>query len=129
MKRIVLPILALLSACGTPQDQCINAATRDMRIVDRLILETEGNLARGYGYRNVTIHVPDWTDCTPDATVSNPDPRPKLCFEPVPRTAREPVAIDLAAERSKLTGLRRKRTDHIRAAEAAIAQCKAAYPE
>jgi hypothetical protein len=45
MKRALLSLL-LLTACGTPQEQCINSVTRDMRVVDRLIAETEANLAR-----------------------------------------------------------------------------------
>ena len=46
--RWVLSLIPL-AACGTPQEQCIGAATRDMQVVNRLIAEVQGNLARGYG--------------------------------------------------------------------------------
>jgi hypothetical protein len=129
MKRILLPTLLILSACGTPQEQCISAATRDMRVVDRLIAETEGNLTRGYGYENVTVYVTEWQDCTPAATTANPEPKPRVCLEDVPQTTRQPVALDLAAEQAKLTGLKQKRAQQAKAAASAINQCKAQYPE
>ena len=50
MKRLILAPLLLLTACGTPQEQCISANTRDLQVVDRLIRDSEANLARGYGY-------------------------------------------------------------------------------
>ena len=36
MRRLLLPALLILTACGTPQEQCISAATRDMRVVDAI---------------------------------------------------------------------------------------------
>ena len=129
MKRSLLPALLMLTACGTPQEQCIGAATRDMRVVDRLIVETEGNLARGYGYENVTIYLPEWQDCTARPTTANPDPRPNMCLEEVPRTTRQAVALDLNAERAKLQSLQQKRAQQAKTATTAVAQCKAQYPE
>jgi hypothetical protein len=122
-------VLLPLTACGTPQEQCIGAATRDKRVVDRLISEVEGNLARGYAYENTVIYSPAWQDCTPRATAENPEPKPKLCFEEVPQTVRKAVAIDLDAEATKLRGLKQKRKDQARDSAGAVAQCKAQYPE
>ena len=129
MKRILLPSLLILASCGTPQEQCISAATRDMRVVDRLITEIEGNLSRGYGYENVTVYMPEWLDCTPRATQSNPDPKTRMCLEEVPQTTRKAVALDLDAERAKLKSLKQKRSAQAKAAENSVAQCKALHPE
>ena len=129
MKRFLLAPLLILAACGTPQEQCIGAATRDMRVVDRLIRETEANIARGYGYEEVTVFVPEWVDCTPRPTTANPAPPPQMCFDDVPQTSRKAVALDLNAEAAKLKSLKAKRAQQAKAAEAAIRQCKAQYPE
>lgn len=129
MKRALIPVLLLLAACGTPQEQCISAGTRDLRVLDRLIAETEGNLARGYGYENVTRYEPRWLDCTPQPTKKNPQPTTQMCLEEVPITVRQEVALDLGAEASKLKSLKAKRTQLARAAEPLIAECKAKYPE
>ena len=40
MKRILF-LLPLLVACGTPREHCVAKATRDHRVVERLITETE----------------------------------------------------------------------------------------
>jgi hypothetical protein len=129
MKRFLLAPLLVLTACGTPQEQCIGGATRDMRVVDRLISETEANIARGYGYEEVTVFMPEWVDCTPRPTTANPAPPQQMCFEDVPQTSRKAVALDLNAEAAKLKSLKAKRAQQAKAAEAAIRQCKAQYPE
>ena len=129
MKRLFLVPLFLLAACGTPQQQCISANTRDLQVVDRLIRETEGNLARGYGYETITKYEPRWIDCTPRPTEKNPKPAPEMCFDQVPVTVRQEVALDLNAEAAKLKSLKAKRASLAKAAEAVIAQCQAKYPE
>lgn len=129
MKRLILTPLLLLAACGTPQEQCISANTRDLRVVERLIRETEGNLARGYGYETVTEYETDWIDCTPAPTEANPMPTHEMCFERVPVSVRKEVALDLNAEAAKLESLQAKHAALSRAAESVIAQCRAKYPE
>ena len=129
MKRILCASLLILSACGTPQEQCIGAATRDMRVVDRLIAEVEGNLARGYGYENVTVYRPEWQNCAPRPTKENPTPAVEMCLEQVPQTTRQAIALDLTAERAKLASLKQKRGQQAKTAEGAVAQCRPQYPE
>lgn len=124
-----LVLLFALSACGTLQEQCIASATRDMRVVDRLISETEGNIARGYAYENVTVFSAQWLDCTPRATAQSPDPKPKICLEQVPETTKQAVAIDLNVEAAKLSSLQAKRLLQSNAAAAQITRCKAEHPE
>ena len=126
-----LPVLILLAltACGTPQEQCIAANTRDLQVVNRLISETEANLARGYGYETVTEYEPEWIDCTPRPTTAVPKPTTQMCFDRVPVSVRKEVALDLNAEAAKLSSLKAKRATQTKAAQSVIAQCKAKFPE
>lgn len=132
MKRLVLALAALgaLAACGTPQEQCINRNTRDLRTVDRLIVETEGNLKRGYAIEKVTISEDYWATCHDRVLVEGePVLRPRLCLKERSYTVDRAKAIDLRAEAAKLESLKAKRKELARAAEPLIAQCKAQYPE
>ncbi|MDP4032115.1 MAG: hypothetical protein Q8P60_04535 [Pseudorhodobacter sp.] len=129
-----LILCLLLAACGTPQENCIAGATRDLRVVDRLILETETNLRRGYALQEVTVFRPVWVDCTPlpplpVAGQPAPIPRRQMCWDQRPETVTKPKAIDLEAESRKLTSLRAKRKALARQAEAMIADCRLRYPE
>ena len=84
MNRITLSTLLLLAACGTPQEQCINRNTRDLRTVDRLITEAQGNLARGYAYEQITISTPRWVYCDqPPVAEGEVQPPPQLCLDDV----------------------------------------------
>jgi hypothetical protein len=133
MRQILLPALLVLAACGTPQQQCINRETRDLRVVERLIAEAQANLDRGYGFEEVTVFTTEYVDCTPQVIVPEGEPPPvverRFCLDDVPETIRRPVALDLAAEQRKLDGLLVKRRDLTARAQGAIAACQAAYPE
>lgn len=129
MKRLTLPALLLLTACGTPQERCIAASTRDARVVTQLIAETEANIARGYALESAAEMRPDWVDCTPLPTEDNPNPRKDMCFVDVPTEVTRPVAIDLNAERAKLTSLRQKQATQAAQTDAIVAECRALYPE
>ena len=125
---LALPLLIALTACGTPQEQCIARETRDLRVVDRLITETQGNLQRGYALEEITITNTVWVDCTPRVIKGDPVPERKLCLEDESETITRPKAIDLAAEQRTLDSLLVKRRDLARAAERVIVACKEAYP-
>ena len=71
MKRLAFAALAALAGCGTPQEQCINRNTRDLRVVDRLIVETEGNLQRGYALETVTRFEDYWGTCVERVAVGD----------------------------------------------------------
>jgi hypothetical protein len=133
MRAAILPALLILAACGTPQQQCINRETRDLRVVERLIAETQGNLDRGYGFEEVTVYNTEYVDCTPRVIVPEGQPvppiEPRLCLDEVPETVRRPVALDLAEEQRKLASLQQRRQELLGRAEQVIAACKAAYPE
>ncbi|WP_254216351.1 hypothetical protein [Tabrizicola sp. TH137] len=130
MRRILLPALVILAACGTPQEQCINRGTRDLRVMEKLIAETEANIARGYAIEEYTVTVPVWQLCrAPAPAPGQPAPPPHYCFERETQTRTRPKAIDLNAESAKLQSLLDRRDQMARAAEPVIAQCKAQYPE
>jgi hypothetical protein len=130
MKRLAFPTLALLAACGTPQEQCISYNTRDLRTVDRLIAEAEGNLERGYAYETITVYEDYWAWCPqPKPPEGQPAPPPRMCLDERPVTEQRAKAIDLNAEARKLDSLKVKRKELAKRAEAVIAQCKAEYPE
>lgn len=130
MKRMSFLVFAALAACGTPQEQCVSRNTRDLRTVDRLIRESEGNLARGYAYETVTVFEDEWVRCPrPPVAEGQPAPQPRLCLDRRPVTEQRPKAIDLNEEARKLDSLREKRKSLARQAEKVIAACKAQYPE
>lgn len=130
MKRLLLLTFVALAACGTPQEQCISRNTRDLRTVERLIAESEGNLQRGYAFETVTVYEDYWTYCErPAPAEGEPAPPPRLCMDERAVTEKRPKAIDLNEETRKLDSLRAKRQQLTRQAEAVIAQCKAQYPE
>ncbi|MDZ7905405.1 MAG: hypothetical protein U5N55_06265 [Cypionkella sp.] len=129
MTALCLPALALLGACATPQERCINDATREMNIVSQLIAQTQGNLQRGFALQEETVYRSDFEDCTPAPTKAHPNPKPRLCPVQVPETTTKAVAIDLTAENAKLTSLEKKRAQQKKVADAAIKQCRAVYPE
>lgn len=129
MRQFALPALLLLSACGTPQEQCIGSATRDMRVVDRLIAQSEATISRGYGFEETTVYLTRWVNCGPRPSKENPKPEVQMCLDDVPQTVRRAVAVDLRAEAEKLAGLKATRAAQAKAAEAAITSCKAQFPE
>jgi hypothetical protein len=130
MQRLVLVLVAALAACGTPQDQCINRNTRDLRVVDRLIAETEGNLERGYALETVTRFRDYWGTCLDRVVVGNQViAQPRMCLREVAYTEERPKAINLEAEAEKLEGLKAKRTELARTAAPLVAQCKVDFPE
>lgn len=130
MKRLSFLALVTLTACGTPQEQCITRNTRDLRTVDRLIAEAEGNLARGYAFETVTVYEDYWTYCEqPAPAEGQPPPPPRMCLDERPVTEQRPKAIDLNDEARKLDSLKVKRRELARQAEKVIAACKQQYPE
>ena len=122
---LTLASVLLLVACGTPQEQCIRKATSQTRMLNRLIAESQTNLARGYTYRTEERHHFRWMACGP----IQPSGGATMCFEPEDYTVEVPVAIDPIAEQNKLDGLLAKRAGLQKQDEAAVASCRATYPE
>lgn len=129
MKRLIALGLMALSACGTPQEQCIRSVSRDMNVLDRLIAESRGNIQRGYAWETVQVTRTTWVDCTPRPTEANPEPKSQMCLDDVIDEQRQPKAIDLDAEGAKLASMERRRAEMARAMSPAIEACKTRYPE
>jgi len=123
MRRIVFLALLLLAACATPQQACINRATKDIRVMDKLIAKTEGNISRGYGLRAETYFVNERQVC------GRADDKKVYCNVPVAFSRDVPVAIDLNAEKSKLASLVAKRKQLVKRSAAIIAECKLLHPK
>lgn len=130
MRRLlILAPIALLAACGTPQERCIQRETRDLRVLDGLITETRSNIGRGYALQEYTVTVPQWEPCPPRVD-QNGNPLPaQMCLEDRVETRTRPVAIDLNAETAKLESMLAKRDQLSAEADGRIAQCRTAYPE
>ena len=127
MKRLLLIApFALLAACSE-QDICISRATSQLRTINSLVAETQGNLARGYALEErQELRERDYV-CridNGDGTVSE-----KICTDVQTFTRRVPVAIDLNAEQAKLDSLIERQALEQRRADAAVQQCRIQFPE
>ena len=135
MKRLLIPVLLLLAACGTPQERCISRNTKDLQVVNGLIAEAEGNLGRGYALEEYRTwdEVLDWCQAPPPPPGPNgelrPAPPPQPCYRRVAVTETRPKKIDLVAEANQLQQLRKRQAELEQRAKSVIAQCQALYPE
>jgi hypothetical protein len=123
---IILPFLAL-AACATPREQCISQATRDLRVLDSLVIETQGNLARGYALAEQqevrTVRRTCRAQNSDGSTFRYP------CDETETVSSTRPVAIDLNAERAKLNSLVQRQQQQRAVSDQTVAQCIAIHPE
>ena len=122
MRKYSFLMPLLLIGCGTPQERCIASVTRDMRVVDRLIVEVEGNLRRGYAFEEKEVIRTRFVDCSVGGVA-------QMCLDDVTTTERSAVAIDLVAEAAKLASLKAKRATQATEAAAAISSCRAEFPK
>ena len=119
----LLPALAILAACATPQEQCINTASNEVRGMQKLISTTEGNISRGYAiYSRVESY--EVANICFDAAK-----KPYRCFETDFRTVRTPVSINIAEERRKLANLKKRLPAAARKMNTGVANCRAQFPE
>ncbi|MFT5743559.1 MAG: hypothetical protein ACI86S_001630 [Paracoccaceae bacterium] len=123
---LLLPLLAF-AACATPREQCIGQATRELRVINSLITETQGNLSRGYALVEQQDVRVLRTMC--EGTNEDGSTFRFPCEETETFTRNVPVAIDLNAEQAKLRSLQERQTQEQRRAQAATQQCIAIHPE
>lgn len=126
-KSLILLSLLALAACATPRESCINSATGNLRTVDRLIVETQGNINRGFALSREQEVVTRRTTCT--GTNEDGTTFRFPCEKTDTLTRSVPVAIDLNAERAKLASLLNQKATMERQSQAAIQSCIATYPE
>jgi len=120
---IILGGIPLLAACSE-QQICISKATKDLRVVQGFVAESEGNLSRGYALVTVEKIGYEREECG-----VHKDGSKRFCRVPYTYDTQEPRAIDLDAEATKLASLRKKEASLQTQATASIAACKSAYPE
>lgn len=123
---MILPFL-VLAACATPREQCISQATRDLRVLNSLITETQANLERGYAIEEQQEVRTIRQTCrgeNSDGTTFR-----YRCDETETFTTRRPVAIDLNAEQAKLASLVERRNQQQASSDQVVLQCIATHPE
>ena len=125
---MALTALLALAACLAPREACLNEVSRDLRVVRGLIDDTQATLDRGYAIRTETRLVQYQEFCFRHGK-KNGRGHFTFCDRIQAVTSREPVAVDLDAERRKLNSLKRKERDLIARTQANIESCKKAYPE
>ncbi|EBA13189.1 hypothetical protein [Roseobacter sp. CCS2] len=123
---IALPFV-LFAVCATPREQCVSDVTRDTKVLASLINEVRGNLARGYALdrQQEVRSVPK----TCRAQDEDGDVFRFRCDETRTVTTVTPEAIDLNAERAKLSSLEERFVQSQAASNQAVAQCIAVHPE
>lgn len=126
---ICLPLI--VAACGTPQEQCIRRNTDEYRTVQNLLAEVEGNLQRGYAWKERQVKRTRYETCT--RKIKNSEGEETVITEPCWRDVVETVEyrdpIDPIAEQRKAEGLRIKAAQLRSHADQVVIACRAAYPE
>jgi len=122
MSRLIICAFVLLAACATPREQCTLEATKDLRVLDELIAQTERNIERGYGTeRDIEPRV-HLTFC------HRPSDGFQWCRRQTTQVVERPVAIDLDAERRKLRSMKTRRAEIARQSTLALQACQAQLP-
>ncbi|MGY6632425.1 MAG: hypothetical protein ACXIU8_01585 [Alkalilacustris sp.] len=124
MPRVLSVIgLLLLAGCATPFERCLAPATAQLRTVERLIAETEGNIARGFAWEPVREVSYDLVPCRDQL-----DGPIRFCRVPFVSESRRAVAIDRTVEAGKLASLRGRRSELHAALVALEGDCRARFP-
>lgn len=112
MQRVSIPVLICLlaAACATPQERCISDTTKELRTINSLIAETEGNLSRGYAIERETQVRPRLTFCAGSYRHRRIGAGVSFCSTDDIVQRERPVALDPQAERRKLAQLRERRS-------------------
>ncbi|SDL27673.1 hypothetical protein [Aliiruegeria lutimaris] len=123
----MIPLIALLAlaGCATPRESCLSTAQRELATIDKLIAETQANLARGYALQREYYTTSRVTMCAGSRRNSLAW---NYCTVPETRVREEPVAIDRATEERKLRELKQTRKQAEAEAQQKIAYCEAKFP-
>jgi len=124
---IALPALLALAACATPREACIASASREGRVVNALVAQTQANLNRGFAIserQELRVRRAKCEGESEDGVAFE-----VACEKTETVTVRDAVAIDLKEEREKLESLLERQRQNRINAQAAVQQCIAANPE
>lgn len=127
----LLMTLPILAACGTPREQCVSRNTTEYRTVSSLLAEVEGNLARGYEWRERQVVRDRMTHCRSYRRDAEGNTVPVFvpCWRDYVDTERYRVPIDPEVETRKRDNLAARQAELAPRAEAVVAACRAAHPE
>lgn len=111
-----------LSACIDEYEQCVRNNSKDLRVVNDLISQSQTTISRGYSFETlISTDVQEVVCLTALGEQAT-------CLVEVGTTYQSPVAVDLDAERRKLAQL----VDQRKILETRLAQatkaCRATYP-
>lgn len=122
----ILPLIAL-TACASPQERCISNVAREINTIGGLILQTQGNIDRGFALetREETREV---SGTCRGRTETGEEVRVR-CQKTQTREVRVPVTVDIAGERIKLAQLQDRQRALASQSNAAVAQCRAQFPD
>ena len=124
---LALAPFAVLAACATPQQQCLNTVSEPLRVNAFLIAQTQGNLDRGFAVDTQQRVSRGFDMCRTrdrDGVVST-----TLCPATRVKTVNVPQAINMNVERDTLDQLLARQAILQKQAAAATAQCRAMYPQ
>ncbi len=119
---ILLPLAALLSACADQRGECIDEALKDVRVLEKLIEETEENIARGYALQ------PEPSVKTGVSFCLSPSNPLGICTTTETEVNDRPVAIDALAEQRKLRQLKQREAELRKKAQLEVMACEARFP-
>ncbi|MFY0692876.1 MAG: hypothetical protein JXR14_13265 [Paracoccaceae bacterium] len=126
--KILVPlfVVVLLAGCGDPRSKCIKDASKDLSVIQELIADTEATIARGYAIQTETRTVVYTDFCFGSHRYNRGSFQ--FCNRAQPVVSKEPVAVDLDAERRKLKSLREKEAELRRRTALDIQKCELANP-
>ena len=114
--------LIALTACVDEYAQCVRNNSKDLRVVDDLISQSQTTIARGYGFETrIATEIEEVVCLTAEGAQAT-------CLVEVGTTYQTPVAVDLDNERRKLAQLLEQRKVLERRVAEAADQCRALYP-
>ncbi|MBB4208773.1 hypothetical protein [Roseinatronobacter bogoriensis] len=119
MRLLLALSAALLAACASPQDRCLQQAQAPLVELDARIAESEHAIARGYRIMpateaRTTLHICAW-----------PKEPVLFCTRHTPATRETRVAVDTGSEQANLDRLRAERSAVAEATAQRVASCNA----
>lgn len=119
----ILSGTVILVGCATPQERCVNSATKELSTVSNLAAETQANITRGYALDVSYVPYTVYETCYYGYR------RAYSCPQTYTRTVRTPRSIEVAVEKRKLAELTKKAESLQEQTSAWVASCQLQYPE
>jgi hypothetical protein len=124
----LLFLLAVLAACASPLQKCVNRASGQLNAVRADIVRTAGNIDRGYAVHTQTVQSPQIGFC--GGYGHHHDPLGLYvsgCRYPTYTRLETPVPINIEAEKQKLIALQERELALRAQTQPAVAACYGTY--